>query len=40
MNVTKEEIKYRKLHNEMYEGYLQMVSAERKSMQKRMLLQG
>ena len=32
MNVTKdmEEIKYRKLHNEMYEGYVQMVSAERK----------
>jgi RNA-directed DNA polymerase len=30
MNVTKEEIKYRKLHNEMNEGYLQMVSAERK----------
>ncbi|TJX12656.1 group II intron reverse transcriptase/maturase, partial [Tissierella creatinini] len=30
MNVTKEEIKYRKLHNKMDEGYLQMVSAERK----------
>ncbi|MDF2588122.1 MAG: ltrA [Anaerocolumna sp.] len=30
MNVTNEEIKYRKLHNEMDEGYLQMVSAERK----------
>ena len=30
MNVTNEEIKYRKLHNGMDEGYLQMVSAERK----------
>lgn len=30
MNVTKEEIKYRKLHNETDGGYLQMVSAERK----------
>lgn len=30
MNVTKEEIKYRKLHNETDEGYLQMVPAERK----------
>lgn len=30
MNVTNEEIKYRKLHNETYDGYLQMVSAERK----------
>ena len=30
MNVTTEEIKYRKLHNGMDEGYLQMVSAERK----------
>ncbi len=30
MNVTKEEIKYRKLHNEMNEGYLQMVSGKRK----------
>lgn len=30
MNVTNKEIKYRKLHNEMDEGYLQMVSAERK----------
>jgi len=33
MNVTKGKIKYRKLHeasNEAFEGYLQMVSAERK----------
>ena len=30
MNVTNEEIKYRKPHNGMDEGYLQMVSAERK----------
>ena len=30
MNVTNKEIKYRKLHNETDEGYLQMVSAERK----------
>jgi group II intron reverse transcriptase/maturase len=30
MNVTNEEIKYRKLHNGIDEGYLQMVSAERK----------
>ena len=30
MNVTNKEIKYRKLHNEMDEGCLQMVSAERK----------
>ncbi|WP_330364979.1 group II intron reverse transcriptase/maturase [Anaerovorax odorimutans] len=30
MNVTNKEIKYRKLHNEIDEGYLQMVSAERK----------
>jgi RNA-directed DNA polymerase len=30
MKVTNEEIKYRKLHNVMDEGYLQMVSAERK----------
>jgi group II intron reverse transcriptase/maturase len=30
MNVTNEEIKYRKLHNGIDGGYLQMVSAERK----------
>jgi group II intron reverse transcriptase/maturase len=30
MNVTDEEIKYRKLYNGIDEGYLQMVSAERK----------
>jgi hypothetical protein len=30
MNVTNEEIKYRKLHDETDEGCLQMVSAERK----------
>jgi len=30
MKVTDEEIKYRKLHHETDEGYLQMVSAERK----------